>query len=109
MKTFLPSLKSNFDSNQNSHVVNDIKWSGCSFTYVGQTCQNLTTRIAEHQKNDSSEGQKVAECCGQSKAFEWRLFDKSNDVEKSLSLDAHHENKRKPQLNTGDEYKSREL
>ena len=71
-------------------MVCEIKWSGCSSTYVGQTCRHLTTRINEHQKIDSPVEQHVAKCCGQSKAFEWQLIDKSNDVEKLLTFEAHH-------------------
>ena len=68
-----------------------------------------TIRITEHQKSDSPVGQHVAECCGQSKAFEWRLNDKSNDVEKLLTLEALQKSKRKPHVNSRGEYRSRKL
>ena len=68
-----------------------------------------TTQRTEHQKSDSPVGQHVAECCGQSEAFEWRLIDKSNNVEKLLTLEALQKSKRKPHLNKRGEYRSREL
>ena len=96
IKTCLPSLRSNFDCNLKSHVVYEIKFSECSSTYVWQMCRHLTTWASKER-------------CGQSKAFEWRSIDKSNGVERLLTLEALHKSKRKPQLNTRDEYRSREL
>ena len=71
LKTCLPTLKSAFDKSLKSHVVYEITCCGCNSTYVGQTCRPITTRIIEHQKADSPVGQRVSECCGTAKAFNW--------------------------------------
>ena len=57
--------------------------------------------------SDLPVGQHVAERFGQSKAFEWRSVDNSDDVKKLLSFAALHLSNCKRQLNTRDEYGSR--
>ena len=64
LSTFLPSLKSGYDCNLKSHLVNGLSCCGCSSTYVGQTCRHFAKKISEHQKTDSLVGQHVLECCG---------------------------------------------
>ena len=64
LRTCLPTLKSSFDKNFKSHVVYKSTCNGCSSIYVGQTIQNVTTRILEHLKKDSPVEQHLVEFCG---------------------------------------------
>ena len=107
--TCLPSLKSSADSNLKSHVVYELSCRGCSSTYVGQTCRHFATRISEHQKINSPVGQHVVECCGALTVFNYKIIDQCLDSKKLMTIDTLHISRRKPQLNTREEYKSREL
>ena len=42
-------------------------------------------------------------------AFNYKIIDQSQNSEKLMTIEALHVSRRKPQLNTRDEYKSREL
>ena len=64
---------------------------GCDSIYVGKRCRNLTTRISEHQKP-------IHQWDMQWNAFNYKIIDQCQDTV----------SRRKPQLNTRDEYKSRE-
>ena len=52
LRSCLPTLKSSFDRDLKSHVVNEIKCNWCGSIYVGQTSGHVTTRVTEHQKKD---------------------------------------------------------
>ena len=107
--TCLPSLKSPFDKNLKSHVVYKVTSNGCSSIYVGQTSQHFTTRISEHQKKDSLVGQRFFECCGTTHNVKWEILDACRGVEKLMTIEAIYIKKLKPELNTRDEYRGREL
>ena len=49
IRSSLPTLKSSFDRDLNSHLVYEIKC-GCGYNNFGQTRRHVTTRISEHQK-----------------------------------------------------------
>ena len=101
-----------FDSNDlKSRVVYNLFCSGCTSTYVGQTVRHLITRIEEHKKADSSVGLHLQQCQleGKSADLSWEIIDRSNNQTKLLTLEAIHIRKEKPDLNTRDEFRSREL
>ena len=54
-------------------------------------------------------GHHVVECYGALTAFHYKVIDHCQDSEKVMTIEALHITRRKPQLNTRDEYKSREL
>ena len=104
----MPTLKSSFDKNLKSHVVYKVTCNGCSSIYVGQTNQHVTTRISEHQKKGFPVGQHV-ECCGTAHDIEWEILDACREFEKLMRIEPIYIKKLKPQLNTRDEYRMREL
>ena len=109
LRTCLPVLKSSFDSYLNSQVVYELSCCGCNSTYVGQTCRHLATKTSEHQKTDSLVGQNVVVCCGALSALNCKIIDQCQESKKLLTIEAVQISRRQPQLNTRDEYKSREL
>ena len=109
LRTCLPTLKSPFDKNLKSHVVYKVKCNGCSSIYVGQTSRHVTTRISEHQKNDSPVEQHLFECCGATHNVKWEILDACRGVEKLMTIEVIYIKKLKPQINTRDEYRGREL
>ena len=109
LRTCLPTLKSPFDKNLKSHVVYKVTCKGCSSIYVDQTSRDVTTRISEHQKKDSPVGQHLVECCGTTHNVKWEILDARPGVEKLMTIEAIYIKRVKPQLNTRDEYRGREL
>ena len=109
LKRCLPSLKSNFDMDLKSHVVYNLTCNGCNFIYVGQTCQNFTTRVAEHAKADSPMGVHVIECKGDKTTFQWKILDQRSNKSKLMTLEALYIRTLKPASNTRNEYRKREL
>ena len=108
MSTCVPSLKSSSDGNLKSRVVCELSCCECSSTYVGKTFRHLATRISQHQKTDSPVGKHVVEGCGSLAAFIFNIIDQCQDSEKLMTIEALRISRRKPQMNTRDEYKSRE-
>ena len=109
LRTCLPTLKSPFDKSLKSYVVYNVTSNGSSSIYVGQTSRHVTTRISEHQKKDSPVGQHLVECCGTTHNVKWEILDACRGVEKLMTIEAISIKKLKPQLNTRDEYRGREL
>ena len=109
LRTCLLTLKSLFDKNLKSHVVYKVTCSGCSSINVGQTTRHVTTRISEHQKKDSPDGQLLVECCGTTHNVKREILDACRGVEKLMTIEAIYIKKLKPQLNARDEYRGREL
>ena len=108
LRTWLPTLKSPFDKNLKSHVYK-VTCNGCSSIYVGQTSRHVTTRISEHQKKGSPVGQHLVECFGTTHNVKWETLDACRGVEKLMTIEAIYIKKLKPQLNTRDEFRGREL
>ena len=111
LESCLPSLKSAFSNDLKSRVVYKLSCSGCTSTYVLQTVRHLTTRIEEHKKADSPVGLHFQQCQleGNSADLSWEFIHRSNNQTKLLTLEAMHIRKKKPGLNTRDEFRSREL
>ena len=109
LRTCLPTLKSPFDKNLKSHVVYKVTCNGCNSIYVGQNSQHITTRFSEHQKKDSPVGQHFVEYCGTTHNVKWENLDSCREVEKLMTIEAIYIKKLRPQINTRDEYRGREL
>ena len=109
LRTCLSTLKAPFDKNLKSHVVYKVTCNGCSSIYVGQTSRHVTTRISEHQEKDSPVGQHLIECFGKLHNIKWEILDACRGVEMLMTIEAIYIKKLKPQLNTLDEYRGREL
>ena len=69
LKSCLPSLRSSFDEDLKSHVVYELTCNGCKSIYVGQTCRDITTRVAEQAKADSPKGLNAIECNSDKNSF----------------------------------------
>ena len=86
-KTFLPSLKPNVKEDLRSSAVYKITCPGCHACYVGQNNRHMITSFKEHSNQ------------------------KNKTVRKHfyLTLEALYIREIKPELNTKDDYRSREL
>ena len=109
LRKCLLSLKSSFDSNLRSYVLNERICCGCNSAYVKRTCRHMTTRILEHQKTKSPVEQHVVEFCGALTTFDYKNIGLWQDTKTLMTIEFLHPSRRKPQLNTRDEYKSREI
>ena len=109
LRTCLPILKSPFDKNLKSHVVYKITCNGCSSIYVGQTRRHVTTKVSEHPKKDCPVGQHLVECFDTTHNVKWEILDACRGVEKVMTIKTIYIKQLKPQLNTRDEYRGREL
>ena len=111
LESCLPSLKSAFSNDLKSRVVYKLSCRGCISTYVGQTVRQVTTRIEKHKKEDSPVGLQLQQCQldGNSADLSWETIDRTNNQKKLLILEAIHFRRKKPGLNTRDEFRSKEL
>ena len=102
-------MKSSFDKNLKSHVVDKVTSNRCNSTDVGQTIRHVSKRISKHQNKDSAAGQQLVECCGTAHNIERVILNACRGVEKLQTIKAMDIKKLKPQLNTLDGYQLREL
>ena len=109
LKSCLLSLKSSFDKDLKSHVVYELTCNGWKSIYVGQTCRNITIRVAEIAEADSSMGIHEIECNGDKTAFQWKILDKRGNQSKLMTPEALYVRTLKPAISTRDEYRTREL
>ena len=109
LKSCLPSLRSSFERDLQSHVVYELTCNGCKSIYVGQTCRHITTRDAEHAKADSPMGVHAIECNGDKSAFQWKILDQCSNQSKLMTLEALYIRTLKPAINSRDENRTREL
>ena len=73
------------DQHLKLHVVCEITCSGRNSTYIGKSCVPIITRIEEHQKSDLPVRQRINECSGTSRAFDWRIIDQSSVPQELLT------------------------
>ena len=112
LKACLPSLKTSFVRELRSKVVNKLTFSGCNSTNVGQTVRHLATRVDEHRKGDSPEGQHLLEWnkeVGGTAELKSEIMDQTANTHKLLTQEALHNWRERPRINTRDEFRSREL
>ena len=109
LNSCLPSLKSSFDKDLKSHVVNEHTCNGCKSIYAGQTCRHIITRVAEHAKANSPMGVHAIKCNVDKTAFQWKILDQCGNQSKLMTLEALYIRTLKPAINKRDEYRTREL
>ena len=74
-----------------SKVVYKLTFSGCNFTYAGQTVRHVATRFAEHHKGDSPVGQHLLECIrkvGGTAELKSEIIEQTANTQKLLTLEA---------------------
>ena len=109
LRTCLPSLKTDFPRYLTSRVVYDISCPGCNSCYVGQTIRHLITRKIEHLRDSAPAGNHLKECGADKAAVEARILARCLDTNKLLTLEALYISRRRPALNTRQEYRQRYL
>ena len=110
LKTVLPSLKPPISQMLKSKVVYQITCPGCNASYVGQTSRHLTTRLNEHLTRKGPVKEHFLKC--QSRADEQcvKILGSTYRGESYLlTLEVLWIRDIKPEINTKDEFKSREL
>ena len=109
MKTILPSLKPKVDHMLKSSVVYQITCPGCSSSYVGQTDRHLATRFNEHRNRHPMKTH-LQECQTDITEKECTILHQtSKGVPFLETLEALYIRDIKPQLNTKDEWRRKEL
>ena len=71
---------------------------------LAKTSWNVTTRISEHQKINSTLGQHLVECCGTAHYIEWEILDANRGSEERMTMKAIYNKKLKPQLKTRNKF-----
>ena len=112
LKTSLSSLKTFFSRELRTKGVYRLPCSQFNSTYVGQTVRHLATRVDEHRKGDSPVRQHLLECnkeVGASAELKSEIIDQIANTQKLRTLEALHIWRKRPKINTRDEFSSREL
>ena len=87
LKSCLLSLKSTFDKILKFHVVCGPNCNGCKSIYVEQTCQHITTRVAEHANAASPMGIHAIESNCDKTAIQWKALDQCGNQSKLMTLE----------------------
>ena len=110
LKTVLPSLKPAVEKNLRSGVVYHIQCAKCSNAYVGQTARHILTRFKEHLKPSAAVAKHMAACNTKCTMENVKVLASSARGEAHLlTLEALFIEELKPQINTKEEWKSRQL
>ena len=107
LKTFMPSLKGKIPDELKSRVIYEITCPGCKACYVGMTSRHLCTRLEEHRKESAPLAQHL-KSCGVSD-FSAKIIDSCFKVVKLATLESLYIEKKKPSINTREEYRQRPL
>ena len=110
LKTELPSLKPPVENMLKSGLVYRLACPRCSACYVGETSRHLKSRFKEHIQRAGPMMSHLSQCSTS-------ITEKNVNILKTsfrgecylLTLEALYIRELKPQINTKDEYKSREL
>ena len=111
IKTIMPSLKADVDKALRSRVVYHISCSRCNACYVGQTDRHILTRFKEHKRPSQPYGKHI-QLCGVNPSFESVvkiLQSTCKSIPYLETLEALWQRELKPQINTKDEFRKREL
>ena len=114
VKSVLPTLKQNIDKLMTSNIVYEFTCPNCKVSYVGMTSRHLCTRIKEHQQNGENQTaikEHTELCLGQSASPEhFKILEKiERDIWHLSVTEALFIREKSPQLNTRDEFRSRQL
>ena len=94
-----------------SRLVYQITCPGCQACYVGQTRRHLISRFKEHKNKNSAVGQHFRTCISSDVTLQnvKILAPSTGTIEHLLTLEALYLRDLSPDLNTEDEFRSREL
>ena len=111
LNTLVPSLKPKVPNEIRSRVVYSITCSGCQASYVGCTIRHMNARLAEHRSIKQPVGKHFISCVGTKPEIEdvTILQQTPRTVDYLLALESLFIKEREPELNTKDEYRSRQL
>ena len=112
LKTYLPSLKANVKKQLRSRVVYKLMCPGCNTCYVGQTSRHLITRFKEHVYNTNLAVRVHFDGCLRAPPTTEDISILASTFRNTsylMTLEALFIREIKPELNTKDEYRSREL
>ena len=109
MKTIMPSLKPRIPHMLQSNVVYQITCPGCNSSYVGQTTRQLQRRFREHMGNKGPVKTHLDICNISPDVGMIKVIGRASSLPRLLTLEALFIKQIKPELNTKDEFRSREL
>ena len=112
LKTTLPSLKPSIKRELKSGVIYKISCPRCNSCYVGQTARHVITRFKEHKgRKEGPVRMHFMRCCKRTPEFEdLEILGSTIKGEVHLlTIEALFIRAIKPDLNTKDEFKSRQL
>ena len=111
LNTLVPSLKPKVPNEIRSRVVYSITCPGCQASYVGCTIRHMNARLAEHRSIKQPVGKHFNSCVGTKPEIEdvTILQQTPRTVDYLLALESLFIKEREPELNTKDEYRSRQL
>ena len=99
-------LKENIPSSLKSRVVYQITCPACAGTYIGQTVRHLSTRLKEHGFKNAPVNLHFRSCQRTLTDADAVIVDSVRDPITLLALEAVYIKRRKPTINTKDEFKS---
>ena len=110
LKTVMPSTKPPVEKMLKSGVVYNITCPRCTACYVGQTSRHMQTRFHEHIKRQGPVKEHSKNCDTAIDTDDVKILHQTSRGEAFLlTLEALCIRELKPQINTKDEYRSREL
>ena len=110
LKTVMPSTKPPVEKMLKSGVVYNITCPRCTACYVGQTSRHMQTRFHEHIKRQGPVKEHLKNCDTTIDTNDVKILHQTSRGEAFLlTLEALCIRELKPQINTKDEYRSREL
>ena len=110
LKTVMPSLRPPVEKMFRSGLVYQLTCPGCDARYVGETCRHMLTRFKEHTQKVGPMKKHLQECRATLTEDHVEILQMTSRGEDFLlTLEALHIRERKPQINTKDEYRHREL
>ena len=112
LKTVLPSLKPTIEHKIRSHLVYKITCPRCKARYIGKTDQYLEVRLGQHKHPSKPVGKHLRSCNALQEVTvnNVEIMAASTRGEQYLlTLEALMQKEERPEINTRDEYRSREL
>ena len=87
----------------------EIKYPACAEAYIGQTVRHLSTRLKEHGMKNAPDNLHFRACKQTLTNDDATIIDAIADPVTHLDLEAVHIKRKKPRINTKDEFKSHTL
>ncbi len=105
----LCSLKEPVSTLLKSRVVYAITCPACAGTYIGQTVRHLSTRLKEHGMKNAPVNLHFRACNQTLTSADAAVVDSISDTATLLALEAIYIKRRKPVINTKEEFRSHNL